>query len=177
MKTSLRIIRSVLFLIPAIMALTTDISLSGLSIFFGAVSLSAAFVTLIHIFIHFDQKLNEKLIMEFVADIFFGIVIFTYPLPSGAFFLIVFSGWLFVMGMLLLASGLVALRKESLFWFYILAGISYITMAFVIMNYNPDLLAMMPIVLGIVMLTYSVVNLFLFSKRKAELYEATGDSI
>jgi len=172
MKTGLRVLRSVLFLIPAIIALTTDISLSGLSIVFGAVSLSAAFVTLIHLFIHFDQKINEKLIMEFVADIFFGIVLFTYPLPSGAFFLIIFSGWLFVMGILLLSSGLISLRKESLFGLYMLAGISYMTMAFVIMNYNPDLLAMISYVLGIVLLTYSVINIFLLSKRKTELYEA-----
>ncbi len=172
MKTGLRVLRSVLFLIPAIIALTTEISLSGLSIVFGAVSLSAAFATLIHLFIHFDQKINEKLIMEFVADIFFGIVLFTYPLPSGSFFLIIFSGWLFVMGMLLLSSGLVSLRKESLFWLYVLTGISYMTMAFVIMNYNPGLLVMISYVLGIVLLTYSVINIFLLSKRKTELYEA-----
>lgn len=61
MKLGLRYTRSLLFLIPAVMALTTNITLEGLSIAFGMVALTGAFATMIYLFLHFDQKEKRHL--------------------------------------------------------------------------------------------------------------------
>jgi len=170
MKLEFRYIRSLLFLIPAVLALTTDIALEGLSIAFAVTSLSGAFASMVYVFIHFDEKINVKIIMEGLSDAFFGIVLVTYPLPSGQFFLVIFSAWLFVMGLFMLSGGFSMKGNESFFWFYLLVGISYIAMGFVVMNYNPSMLEMIPYVLGIILLTYSVINVYLLAKRKVDIY-------
>ena len=170
MKLGLRYTRSLLFLLPAVLALTTDTSLEGLSIAFGVAALTGAFATMIYLFLHFDEKLNDKIIMELLADAFFGLILFTYPVPDGRFFLLVFSAWIFVMGLLFVTRGLDKTGIESFYWFYLLTGITYIAIAFVITNYNPDLMPMVPFVLGIVLAIYSVVNIYLMIKRRTDIY-------
>ncbi len=170
MKLALRYIRSLLFLFPAGMALATNASLEGLSIAFGIVALTGAFATTIYLFLHFDEKLNDKIVMELLADAFFGLILFTYPNPDGRFFLLVFSAWIFIMGLLFITRGLTKAGIENFYWFYLLTGITYIIAAFVITNYNPDFMATIPFVLGIVLVVYSFVNMYLMVKRKGDIY-------
>ncbi len=171
MKTGYRISRAALMLIPALLLFLTKISLPGISIVFGVVILLGAFSTMLYLFFHFDKNINSKILMEGLADAFFGLVLFTYPHPDNAFFLIIFSSWIFIMGVLLLVSGLVTMENSDFFWFYILAGITYIAMGFVIMNYNPGLQASIPALIGIILTLLSGTYLYLLIRRKKDVYE------
>jgi uncharacterized membrane protein HdeD (DUF308 family) len=171
MKTGYRISRAVLLLIPAVLLLFTHITLAGTSIVFGVAILLGAFSTMLYLFFHFDKTINSKILMEGLTDAFFGLVLFTYPNPTGRFFLIVFSAWIFFMGVLILVSGLIQMEESNLFWLYILSGITFVAIGFVILNYNPAMKAAVPVLLAIVLLLYSGTHLFLLLKRKKEVYE------
>ncbi len=171
MKTGYRISRAALLLIPALLLFFTHINLAGTSIVFGVVVLLGAFSTMLYLFFHFDKTINSKILMEGLADAFFGLVLFTYPHPTSSFFLIIFSSWIFFMGVLILVSGLVNMEDSDYFWLYILAGITFVAMGFVILNYNPQFKQSVPVLLGIVLVLYSGVHLFLLLKRKRDVYE------
>ncbi len=171
MKTGYRISRAVLLLIPALLLFFTPIALTGTSIVFGIVVLLGAFSTMLYLFFHFDKTINGKILMEGLADAFFGLVLFTYPHPTPSFFLIIFSSWIFFMGVLMLVSGLVDMEESNYFWFYILAGITFVAMGFVILNYNPQFKESIPMLTGIVLVLYSGATLFLLLKRKKDVYE------
>ena len=170
MKLGYRITRAALLLIPAVLIFSTHISLDGVSIVFGASVLTGAFATMLYLFFHFDEKVNTKIMMEGLADAFFGVVLFTYPNPDSKFFLIIFSVWIFYMGTLLLVSGLSTMERTKYFWLYILAGITFLAVGFVIMNYNPAFKASVPSLVAIVLVIYSSVNLYLLLKRKTDIY-------
>jgi len=172
MKLGYRITRAALLLIPAILIFSTNISLQGTSIAFGISVLMGAFATMLYLFFHFDRKINAKIIMEGLADAFFGLVLFTYPNPDNRFFLIIFSSWIFFMGTLQLVSGLVNMEDTDYFWYYILSGITFLAMGFVIMNYNPRFRASIPALLAIVLILFSSTNLYLLIKRKKDIYES-----
>ncbi len=171
MKTGYRIARAALLLIPALLLFFTKISLPGISIIFGVAVLLGAFSTMLYLFFHFDRTINAKILMEGLADAFFGLVLFTYPHPDNTFFLIIFSTWVFFMGVLILVSGLVTMENSDFFWFYVLAGITFIAMGFVVMNYNPGFKASIPALLGIILVLLSGSYLYLLIKRKKDIYE------
>ncbi len=170
MKLGYRITRFALLLIPAIVIFSTHISLEGISIVFGASVLTGAFATMLFIFFHFDEKVNAKVMMEGLADAFFGIVIFTYPTPDNQFFLIIFSSWIFFMGALQLVSGFENMEDSDYFWLYLLAGITFLAMGFVIMNFNPRFKENIPSLVAIVLIIYSGTNLYVLLKRKKDIY-------
>ena len=171
MKTGYRISRAALLLIPALLLFFTHITLAGTSIVFGVTVLLGAFSTMLYLFFHFDKTINSKILMEGLADAFFGLVLFTYPHPSSQFFLIIFSSWIFFMGVLILVSGLVNMEDSDYFWLYILAGITFVSMGFVILNFNPRFKESIPVLTGIVLMLISGVHLFLLLKRKKDVYE------
>ncbi len=170
MKLGYRITRVALLLIPAILIFSTRISLNGVSIVFGASVLTGAFATMLYLFFHFDKKVNTKILMEGLADAFFGVVLFTYPSPDNQFFLIIFSVWIFFMGTLQLVTGLSSMEGTDYFWLYILAGITFLAVGFVIMNYNPTFKESIPNLVAIVLVLYSGTNLYLLLKRKMDIY-------
>ncbi len=170
MKLGYRITRAALLLIPAILIFTTHISLEAASIVFGVAVLTGAFATMLYLFFHFDEKVNTKIMMEGLADAFFGVILFTYPTPDNQFFLIIFSAWIFYMGTLQLVSGLSIMEGTDYFWLYILAGIVFIALGFVIVNYNPMFKASVPSLVAIVLVLYSGTNLYLLIKRKMDIY-------
>ncbi len=172
MKLGYRITRAALLLIPAILIFTTNISLDGVSIVFGVSLLIGAFGTMLFLFFHFDEEMNTKVMMEGLSDAFFGVVLFTYPTPDNRFFLIIFSVWIFYMGTLQLVSGLSSMEGTDYFWFYILAGIIFLVMGFVIMNYNPRFKESIPGLVAIVLILYSGTCLYLLMKRKKDIYES-----
>jgi uncharacterized membrane protein HdeD (DUF308 family) len=171
MKIGYRITRASLLLIPAILLFFRTISLQGASIIFGLVILLGAFATMLYLFFHFDKKICAGLLMEGLTDAFFGLILFTYPHPSGLFFLIIFSSWIFFMGTLQLVTGLITMENSDYFWLYILAGVTFVSVGFVIMNYNPSFRETIHYLLGIVLVLYSGFNLFLLLKRKKDVYE------
>ncbi len=171
MKLGYRITRAVLLLIPAILLFSINISLQGASITFGITVLLGAFTTMLYLFFHFDEKINAKIMMEGLADAFFGLVLFTYPTPDNQFFLIIFSAWIFFMGTLQLVTGLASMDDTDYFWLYILAGLTFLAMGFVIMNYSPGFKKSIPALLAIVLILYSGTNLYLLLKRKKDIYE------
>ena len=171
MKLGYRITRAALLFIPALLLLFTHISLSGVSFAFGIVVLLSAFATMLYLFFHFDKTINAKIILEGLADAFFGLVLFTYPVPDKQFFLIIFSSWIFIMGALLLVEGIVNRIDSKNFWIYILAGITFPAMGFVIMNYNPRFQESVPLLIAIIWILYSSINLYLLLKTKKDIYK------
>ncbi len=110
--------------------------------------------------------------MEGLADAFFGVVLFTYPAPDNRFFLIIFSAWIFYMGTLYLVSGLGSMQSTDYFWLYILAGITFLSMGFFIMNYNPRFKESIPGLVDIVLILCSGTGIYLLLKRKKDIYES-----
>ncbi len=169
-----RISRAALLFIPAILALTTDIAFEGLSIAFAAVLLCGAFLTLIYLFLHFDENMNPKILMEGLTDLFVGLVLITFPTPSDNFteryFFIMFAVWLFINGTFFSISGITDKENTSFFGLYVLVGIGYLTAAFVVMNYRPDLMNSEVWLVSFMMIIYAVIAIYLLIKRKADYY-------
>ncbi len=169
-----RITRSVLIVFPALLAITTQISNEGISFAFAAVFLSGAFLTLVYLFLHFDEFINPKLVMELLTDAFTGIVLVTFPAPSAAFgeryFLIMFSVWLFINGMFFATSGIMDKENKNLFWLYVLVGVSYISMGFVIMNYDYEAMSSSIWLVSFMAIIYSVLNIYLLITRKTDYF-------
>jgi len=169
-----RITRSVLIFFPALFQLTTQISNEGLSFAFAGVLLAGAFLTLIYLFLHFDEFINPKLVMELLSDAFVGIVLVTFPSPSPAFaqryFLIMFSVWLFINGMLTTVSGIMDNENKNLLWLYTLTGVAYIAMGFVIMNYDAMVLSSAMWLVSFMLIIYSGINIYLLLSRKKDYF-------
>lgn len=170
MTSSLRTIRFLILLLAGLAAIFLNQKVDGFSGLFGiALTLSAA-LTVIFLFLQFDKAINEKVVMELIADGFSGIVIFTYPQSDENFFLIVFSFWIVWMGILCLASGLLDKKHEKLMWLYTLLGIMFVVFGFVIMNYTSEMFNSVIYLVGFVLTIYSIFGLYTIIKRKSELY-------
>lgn len=169
-----RIARAALFIIPAIFAITTSMALVGLSFVFAATLFTASFLTLIFLYLHFDEYINPKIIMEMLTDAFVGIVLITFPSPSESFsvryFLIMFAVWIFANGIFLITSGIMDRRNKPWFWLLVVVGLTYITMGFVIMNYNPQMMESAKWVVSFTLIAYSGIALFLLLKRKNDYF-------
>ena len=130
----------------------------------------SAGLTVLFLFLQFDKPINEKIVMELIADGFSGIVIFTYPQSDERFFLVVFSFWIAWMGMLCLASGLLDKKHEKMMWLYTLLGIMFIVFGFIIMNYTSEMLSSVIYLIGFVTTIYGIFGLYNFLYKKSELY-------
>ncbi len=149
----------------AIMALSLSIQEFG--IYFGVILLIGAALSTVYLFIHFDENINEKLIIELAIDGFAGLIIFTYPQPDARFFMLDFSFWIAVMGMLHLTSGLFDHKNNKYFWLYILSGIMMIVFGFIILNYSTEYIGSVVYLIAIVITYYGLLNIYLTNKNKA----------
>ena len=170
MKLNLRSIRFLILLLTGLAAIFLNLKVDGFLFLFGmALSISAG-LSVLYLFLQFDKPINEKVVMEIIADGFSGIVLFTYPQSDDRFFLIVFSFWIAWMGMLCLASGLLDKKHEKLMWLYTLLGIMFIVFGFVIINYNSEMLTSSIYLVGFILSIYSIFGLHAIFFRKSELY-------
>lgn len=170
MPSSLRTIRFLILLLAGLAAIFLNQKVDGFSGLFGIVLTLSAALTVIFLFLQFDKAINEKVVMELIADGFSGIVIFTYPQSDENFFLIVFSFWIVWMGILCLASGLLDKKHEKLMWLYTLLGIMFVVFGFVIMNYTSEMFNSVIYLVGFILAIYSIFGLYTIIKRKSELY-------
>jgi uncharacterized membrane protein HdeD (DUF308 family) len=151
-------------------AILLNKSVDGFSFLFGIALSICAGLTVLYIFLQFDKPINDKIVMEIIADGFSGIVLFTYPQSDDRFFLAVFSFWIVWMGTLCLASGLLDKKHEKLMWLYTLLGIMFIVFGFVIINYSSEMLASSIYLVGFILGIYSIFGLYAILFRKSELY-------
>jgi len=170
MKLGYRIARSIIYLALGVLALTLQGNINGLSIYFGVAAVTAAGMSLIYLFLHFDESMARENIIEMMMDGFSGLIIFTYPQSDNQFFIIVFSFWIAIVGVLMLTSGLFNKSNKDFLWFYALLGISYIVSGFSIMHVTKETSGMIGYLIGFVLIIYSGANIWLLTKRKQEIY-------
>ena len=168
MGSGYRIARTVIFALMAIATLALTLSVKEFGIYFGIVLMIGAATTILYLFLHFDEHVDQKIIIELAADIFAGIIVFTYPVPDDRFFMLDFAFWIAIMGMIHLATGIFDKSKVKYFWLFTLSGIMLMVFGFLIVNYSTDYLGSVAYLIGIVLLYYSVLNLYLI-KNKAIL--------
>ena len=168
MNLSLRTIRFVILLLAGLAAIFLNQKMNGFSALFAiSLSISAA-LTVIFLFLNFDKQINDKVIMELIADGFAGIVLFTYPQSDERFFLIVFSFWIAWMGILYLTSGLLDKKNEKMMWLYTLIGIMLIILGFVILNYSTEMLSSVIYLVGFTLIIYSSLGFYSNLLRKSK---------
>lgn len=170
MKLNLRSFRFLLLFLVGIVAIFLNQKVDGFSVLFGITLMISAGLTVLFLFLQFDKPINEKIVMELIADGFSGIVIFTYPQSDERFFLVVFSFWIVWMGMLCLVSGLLDKKHEKMMWLYTLLGIMFIVFGFIIMNYTSEMLSSIIYLIGFVTTIYGIFGLYNFLFKKSELY-------
>ncbi len=161
-----RYARNILFAILAVASFVLSLSVQEFGIYFGVTLLIGAALTAIYLFIHFNENINEKIIIELAIDGFAGLIVFTYPDPNARFFMLDFSFWIAVMGMLYFVSGLFDNRNSKLFWLYLISGIMMIVFGFIILNYNTNYLQSITYVISIVLAYYAFLNIYLLIKAK-----------
>lgn len=152
----------------AILTILFSISIQEFGIYFGFLLLVSVALTAIYLFLHFDENINEKLIIEMAIDGFAGIIIFTYPEPNARFFMLDFSFWIAVMGMLHLVSGLFDKKNSNILWLYVISGIMMIVFGFIILNYSTDYLGSIVYLIGIVLGYYAFLNIYLLTYIKRQ---------
>jgi len=162
-----RYTKYILLALLAIVTIALSLSIQEFGIYFGILLLVGVALTSIYLFIHFDKKINEKLIIELAIDGFAGLIIFTYPEPNERFFMLDFSFWIAVIGMLHFVSGLFDKKNSNLFWLYIISGVMMIVFGFIILNYSTDYLGSIVYLIGIVLAYYAFLNIYLLNKNKS----------
>jgi len=170
MKLGYRKARSFILLLSGLLAIALNHTMDGYSMVFGISLLISSVFTLIYIFLHFDDDINQKIVMEMIVDGFSGLVIFTYPTSDQNFFLIVFAFWIVFMGILYLTSGLMDQKHKAYLWSYALTGIMALMLGFVIMHYKEEYMNSVLYLVGFTLLIYSGMNLYVYYKRKLEIY-------
>jgi len=151
----------------AIVTLALKLPIHEFGIYFGILLLVGVALSTIYLFLHFDENVNQKLIIEIGIDAFAGLIIFTNPEPNVRFFLIDFSFWIVVMGMLHFVSGLFDHKNSNLFWLYLISGIMLVIFGFIILNYSTNQLGSVIYLIGIVLFYYAMLNIFLIHKNKS----------
>ena len=170
MKINLRSYRFIVLFLAGLLAIFYNQTVEGFPIIFGiAVTISAG-LSVIYLFLQFDKPINEKVVMEIIADGFSGIVLFTYPQSNEWFFLIVFSFWIVWMGILCLTSGMLDKKHAKLMWLYTLLGIMLIVFGFVIINYNSEMINTVIYLVGFILCIYSAFVLYSRLFRKSEIF-------
>jgi len=170
MKLNLRIARSIVLLFAGILAIVLNKTMEGYAVVFGLCLIVVSALTLLFVFFNFDKNINQKVVMEMIMDGFSGLVLFTYPISDQNFFLIVFAFWIVMMGVMLVTSGMMDKSKKELLWVYLLSGIALIVLGFVVMHYEAAYRNSVLYFVGFTMMIYSGTNLYLFLRKKQEIY-------
>ncbi len=170
MSHPLRTLRLFILLLAGIAAIFLNNVVIGFPVLFAIALIISAGLTMVDIFMQFDKPFNGKLLMEFVADGFTGLVLFTYPLSDERFFLIVFSFWIVWMGMLWLAAGMADPARKDLMWFYTLAGIVFIVLGFVVINYAVEMIGSVMYTVGFTLILYSLFGLYINLGKQKDTY-------
>lgn len=166
MKFIYSIIRFSLFVIIAFASLLLSMTINEFGFFFGVALLIGGSLTAIYLFIHFDETLNEKVIMEALIDVFAGLVLLTFPEISQRFVLVDFAFWIAMMGILYLSGGFFNHKKSNYFWLYVLTGLALIIFGFIVMNYNPETLGSVNYLMSFAIILYGIVGIYLAIARK-----------
>ncbi|OFY51756.1 MAG: hypothetical protein A2W85_08825 [Bacteroidetes bacterium GWF2_41_31] len=166
MKSIYSIIRSSLLIIIAFASLLLSMTINEFGFFFGVALLIGGALTAIYLFIHFDETLNEKVIMEALIDVFAGLVLLTFPEISQRFVLVDFAFWIAMMGILYLSGGFFNHKKSNYFWLYVLSGLALIIFGFIVMNYNPETLGSVNYLMSFAVILYGIVGIYLAVARK-----------
>lgn len=166
---SLRIARSVLLLLTGIAGIAFNQIMGGFSALFGIALSISALLTVSYLFIHLNKEFNPKIILELIADAFSGIVIFTYPHSDEAFYMVVFSFWIVMMGGLFLSGAVRHLKNKETLPVYLLAGIMLIVLGFIIINYTSETINSVNYLIGFAMIIYSGINIYLYLHKKEEV--------
>ncbi len=160
-------VKYILLALLAIATIIFKLPIQEFGIYFGILLIVGVALTTIYLFIHFDKNINQKLIIELGIDAFAGLVIFTTPEPTVRFFMLDFSFWIAVMGMLHFTSGLFDHKNSNLFWLYIISGIMFIVFGFIILNYSSDYLGSVMFLIGIVLAYFAFLNIYYLKKNKS----------
>ena len=168
----LRITRSSFLLLAGLLAVILNGIMEGYVAVFAITLVVASALTLIWLFLHFDEKVNEKVLMELLADGFGGLVLFTYPNTGNDFLFIVFGFWIFFMGALNVVAGLMDESHKPFFWLYVLMGIISIVFGFVVMNFDLETGKgnVAQYLIGFALIIYAGSSLYLLVKRKQDVY-------
>ncbi len=170
MKLGFRKTRAIVLLLAGLLALGLSHTMDGYAVVLGISLVVSSAFTLVYIFLHFDERINPKLVIEMITDGFSGLVIFTYPFSDERFLLIVFAFWIVIMGAMILTSGLMEEKNEDVMWLYTLLSIMLIVLGFVIMHYNAEAMGSVLYVVGFTLLIYSGLNLYTLIGKKREIY-------
>ncbi|MFA5418987.1 MAG: DUF308 domain-containing protein [Bacteroidales bacterium] len=166
MRSIFSILRSSLLLIIAVLSIALSLTINEFGFFFGVALLIGGALTAIYLFIHFDETLNEKIIMEALIDVFAGLVILTFPEISQRFVLVDFAFWMAMMGILYLLGGFINHKKTKYFWLYVLTGLAFIIFGFIIMNYSSETLGSINYLMSFAVSLYGIVDIYLAIARK-----------
>lgn len=166
MRSIYSILRASLLVVIAAVSLVFSLTINEMGFFFGVSLLIGAALSGIYLFMHFDEHVNEKVIMEPLIDAFAGLVILTHPEVSTRFVLTDFSFWMAMNGILYLAAGFFNHQKTSYFWLYVLTGLVTIIFGFTIVNYNDAFLSSVNYVMAFSLIIYGIINIYLSIYRK-----------
>jgi len=166
MKSIYSILRALILIIVSIATLVLSLTIIETGFFFAAALLVGAVLTGMYLFVHFDEQINEKVIMEPLMDAFAGLVIITYPEISQRFVLADLAFWMAMSGILYLASGAFDHQKSSKFWLYVLAGLVFIIFGFTLINYNQEFIGSANYLLAFSVVIYGGISLYLSVVRK-----------
>lgn len=166
MKSIYSIVRSSILMVIAFLSLLLSLTINEFGFFFGVALLIGAALSAIYLFVHFDEQVNEKVIMEPLMDGFAGLVILTFPEISQRFILTDFAFWIAMMGILSLSTGFFNHKNARYFWLYILTGLIYVTFGFTIMNYNSEFINSVTYSMSFALFIYGTTNIYLAIKRK-----------
>jgi uncharacterized membrane protein HdeD (DUF308 family) len=160
-----RFARHTLLAILGIATLLLSLTIKEFGIYFGVLLLVGAATSAVYVFMHFDKQINEKLIIEMIIDGFTGLIIFTYPEPTDRFFMLDFSFWIAIMGVLYIVSGLFDNRNSNRLWLYLLSGITMIVLGFIILNYSTEYIGSVSYLIGFILTYYSLLGIYLLNKK------------
>ncbi len=161
MGSAFRITRSAFLALYGIITIALALSIKEFGIYFGVILMVSAAISSIFLFLYFDKKIDKNIIIELAMDGFAGLIIFTYPDPTDRFFMLDFSFWIAVMGMLYMVKGLFDKKSRKYLWLYVLSGIMIIVLGFIILNYSTDYLGSVGYLIGIVLSYYGLINIYL----------------
>jgi uncharacterized membrane protein HdeD (DUF308 family) len=170
MKLGYRNARSAILFLAGLLAIALNHTMDGYAAVFGISLIVSSAITLLYVFMRFDENINQKIVMEMIVDGFSGLVLFTYPTSDQFFLLIVFAFWMVFNGTLFLTSGLMEEKNKPNIWLYVLSGIMTIVLGFVILNYNADYMGSVLYLIGFTLIIYSGINLYLVIKNKRDIY-------
>ncbi len=161
MGSAFRITRSAFLGLFGLITLILSLSIREFGIYFGVILMISTAISSVFLFLHFDKKIDKNVIIEMAMDGFAGLIIFTYPDPTDRFFMLDFSFWIAVMGMLYMVKGLFEKKNSKYLWLYVLSGIMMIVLGFIILNYSTDYLGSVGYLIGIVLSYYGLLSIYL----------------